>query len=1828
MKKNLTAFALLIFMFINVSYAQTWWYVNDNSTSNDLYTLAIGNNGNAGTQAAPFATINHAISVAAVDDIIVVDAGTYIENVVVNKRLDIRGAQPEHSIIEATNANATPLIFAASGASVQGFTLTHNYTPAELAAWNFNNNGVTFNQGTSASTLSNCTITLNRNGIYLNTTQNNIITNCSITNNRTGINMTGNINGNQISSNTISDNWTIGIVSYAPTNPGSNLTDYSTVIVNGNTFSNNWYSEVLVKDASAYSGTLNVTNNTFTDSPVTYSTSSSASLNEPAFENQKPVALGGTAVKPTEDLPTLRIYNSGSVGLRYDNPKTVLVEAGQSIQSAINFTTDGDIIQIAAGIYDHGVSTLTVNKSLTFIGAGPASSPTTIITSTASRIITLSATGKSFSFQNLMIEGNTSNNGIYAGSSIDINSLSMQDVVLRNCQVGLYLAENYPGGGPLTTTVSSLSFNNVTLTNNKFIGAYIGKTVLSGTITNSTITGNGYSSDLQAAWQKVGLQFVNFDEASVPHVEITNCYFYNNGAGASDIERTGLSMYTAYNALSTNELLTVSASSFVNHHWAVRIKNEYSVGNTATINGTFSGNDLDIWFNSVIGNSSSTTLVRRTFPGIRTVGAGPTYDYNTIQAAINAASSGEIINVSAGLYTETISINKPLTITGAGNTTTIIDGSDNGIVVNVTSNNVNLSGFTVRNSGLTGVEAGIALNGVNGCNISNNIISDNFAGVALVASTSNIISNNILSANYFGVYLGNTTTPSTGNAISGNTITGSIAVVLAPTLNTGDGIYADQNCNNNTYLNNTIQNNGKDGIYFWKSSSNTVTGNTISGNTSQGIQLMGSANNIFTGNSVVNNNDNGFKIRSSGWPEGAYPSFPNTINENNIHDNSNYDVIAEAQVDNVNAEGNWWGSTSPDFANIVSGNVDYSPWLGQQSDDPHDEENPWTWYVNDETDVTEVINNANDEDIVVFINGSYDHITINKPITLIGNGSVISNASPAITVTADNVTITGFVFVFNDNTIPYDDYAIDVQNNATNIVINQCNFQNLLNGATGNGVINRGTGTVDARYNYWNDATGPTIASNPLGTGTIATNLSTGTLLYFPWYIDAGRTTLMTGGVTLISPANYSVGVSVLPQFTWSSISDAASFDLEISVDGSSWTTIMDNVYTTTFTLAEFNQLSSGVLYYWRVRINGGLLDGVYSATREFTTNNGQVTITTYYPYGTSASLAWYLLPASANVKYDIYYSVNSNMSGYNVIPDLTNTSYTLTNLLAGTQYYVLVKAKNNAGTVIINYSDIVTFTTEGIAQPNLTYPVAGAVTYSNPPYLYWYAGNYNSSVEYEVKYWTNAAGEPADGIYVAQGASQGYFETNSADQYVLLTAALTPGVTYNWKVRTKTGTIAPFSYSAWSSTETFMIYNSVPAAAPTPNLSWPVGGAISYINPPSLYWYTGTYTTGVYFEVEWSNNNFSTVLGFQSNITDLFYTLNTSLSPGTYYWRVRSKVGIGGTYGSWSAIATFVIPSSVSYVSVPYPTEPVGTTVVSLNPTMNWFAVTPPALQYKVRISPYSSTDGNGRLNHATATETGWISSTSSAFNSLTFSPSITLVAGATYYWQVQARLAASPFSESGWSYVASFNTAAGSFAIVPLVGSPSHGQPINSTSAMLSWVLPQQNETHLKYDVEYSKESDFSNSFIIKDVNEKIINVEGLEPHSTYYWRVLSKNSNGSASAYSETGSFTTSTVTDVEEEKIPIEFSLEQNYPNPFNPTTRISYSLPQNSFVTLKIYDMLGREVRTLVNQNINAGKISVDWNGDDNFGMKVSSGAYIYRIIAGDFVATKKMLLIK
>jgi hypothetical protein len=94
------------------------------------------------------------------------------------------------------------------------------------------------------------------------------------------------------------------------------------------------------------------------------------------------------------------------------------------------------------------------------------------------------------------------------------------------------------------------------------------------------------------------------------------------------------------------------------------------------------------------------------------------------------------------------------------------------------------------------------------------------------------------------------------------------------------------------------------------------------------------------------------------------------------------------------------------------------------------------------------------------------------------------------------------------------------------------------------------------------------------------------------------------------------------------------------------------------------------------------------------------------------------------------------------------------------------------------------------------------------------------------------------------------------------------------------------------------------------------------------------------------------------------------------------------------------------------------------------------------------------------------------------------------------------------------------------------------------------------------------------------------------------------------------------------VPATFTLHQNYPNPFNPITSLRYDLPEQSQVTLTVYDLMGREVAQLINTIQEAGHKSVQWNATDTFGKPVSAGVYLYQIRAGEFVQTRKMVLLK
>ncbi|PKL83164.1 MAG: hypothetical protein CVV24_06355 [Ignavibacteriae bacterium HGW-Ignavibacteriae-3] len=802
------------------------------------------------------------------------------------------------------------------------------------------------------------------------------------------------------------------------------------------------------------------------------------------------------------------------------------------------------------------------------------------------------------------------------------------------------------------------------------------------------------------------------------------------------------------------------------------------------------------------------------------------------------------------------------------------------------------------------------------------------------------------------------------------------------------------------------------------------------------------------------------------------------------------------------------------------------------------------------------------------------------------------------------------------------------------------------------GNVTFGGATVTVRGVVWDTSPNPTINPTSNGSGggvftSTVTGLTVGVRYYLRAYATNAAGTAYGADVTFVAAnfnssasisANFTTGVSILPIFEWDAITGGTTYDLQVSTSPtfSPLVTLTGatGLAVLTYTPAYPQYLNNGTLYYWRVKTNEGALAGVYTPAWQFNSVNvSKPVINPISPGVTAAYVGWYQVPYSSGLKYDLYRADDALMTvNVTTQSNLTNSYYTYNNLSNGQTYYLQVRSKNSAGTVIISYSDVVSFTTLSPPKPIISYPSGGVTVYASTPTFFWYIEGNEPGLDYEIEW------QPLSTPFT----NVPQITTTANKLYKTLSTALTAGGSYHWQVRSKAGP----NVSAWSDPATFVEFSSLATVPPVPFPSWPAGSPTPtlYTNPPVLYYYIDVYATGLEFQAQYSTaSSLSAGAGSSFNTspvdlpwtTDLFSAIDISLVPGnTYYWHVRSRLAANpGVVSLYSATASFKIAVTASgAATTPIPTTPVGGIILDSplsGVTLSWSATANEPLQYEVRIAQSNSVDGSGMLNHPLAVSTAGFTVSDPTNSILVSAIPYTLAPGTSYYWQARSRLTSNPLIISSWSMIASFATAAGSSSVVPLVISPNYLQPISSNTAVLTWKIPVPSESHLKFDVQYSKKADFTSATTQTNVNEPVAQVTGLDPNSTYYWRVLSKNDNGSVSSYSDAGSFKTSGTTAVEGvEIIPDVFELSQNYPNPFNPTTFISYSLPKNAFVTLKVYDMLGREVTSLVNREMVAGNHSVEWNGADQSGNRVASGAYIYRISAGNFISTKKMIMLK
>jgi hypothetical protein len=328
---------------------------------------------------------------------------------------------------------------------------------------------------------------------------------------------------------------------------------------------------------------------------------------------------------------------------------------------------------------------------------------------------------------------------------------------------------------------------------------------------------------------------------------------------------------------------------------------------------------------------------------------------------------------------------------------------------------------------------------------------------------------------------------------------------------------------------------------------------------------------------------------------------------------------------------------------------------------------------------------------------------------------------------------------------------------------------------------------------------------------------------------------------------------------------------------------------------------------------------------------------------------------------------------------------------------------------------------------------------------------------------------------------------------------------------------------------------------------------------------------------------------------------INTSVEAGglsynnAYFWRVRASNAGGAS--DWSSRRQFTTNLAAPLLASPADSA----TGLATSPTLSWNP-SGGATSYRLQVSTSVSFanvihDGSG-IPGTTAAVSGLLKKT-------------------LYYWRVSA---SNTKCASEWSDIWRFTT------LVDAPAPPELLSPPDSTIGVSSCVTLKWRKVveAASYRIQVSTAPSFAMTFRdTSGVKADSLSLCGVARGTFYYWRVNASNEGGT-SAWSPVWSFKT-VPTSVSDQSagVPTDFNLSQNYPNPFNPSTVIRYALPQAVWVKLSIFNPLGKEVATLVSEKQAPGEHEVRWQP-----VNQASGIYLYRLQAGKFMMTKKMILMQ
>ena len=567
-------------------------------------------------------------------------------------------------------------------------------------------------------------------------------------------------------------------------------------------------------------------------------------------------------------------------------------------------------------------------------------------------------------------------------------------------------------------------------------------------------------------------------------------------------------------------------------------------------------------------------------------------------------------------------------------------------------------------------------------------------------------------------------------------------------------------------------------------------------------------------------------------------------------------------------------------------------------------------------------------------------------------------------------------------------------------------------------------------------------------------------------------------------------------------------------------------------------------------------------------------------------------------------FSLIDKWDTYTVINPDTMVTYTGNALVDGETYYLRVKAGSDD---IWTDWETLSFRMNSIPQaPDLVSPITNTVIGED---LLFTVENSLDSEEDELLYQFFLFEDVTMSVFVDSSE----LVVEGVDQTIWLSEAeLLDNNQYWWTSRVFDG----YEYSSLSAPASFLV-NTENAAPETFELLFPTPEIEISSLTPTFSWHSSLDVDPediISYSLHLDTPE-PGVLIFELGSDTLFFPPEPLVDNTVYHWRVVAKDLLGFETESSGGYRSFIVNVSNDNPSVVDLVTPDSVMVLSLTPEMFWTQATD--IDPGDMVTYEMHWWGDGVEYDSVLTDT----------NAVTIPRE--LQDNMQYFWEVIAMDQTDGISHSEpaifWTDLVP--EAPESFALL----SPENDAAGLPDMPSFQWELAEDPDPldFATYTFQIASDSSFSDVVFETNTNVEagLELTESLPTDAEYWWRVLAVDTD-SLTTESEIFKFTVGYVSIAEDIALPTEYMLDQNYPNPFNPSTTIRYGLPEDSNVSLVIYDVRGQVVQTLESGHQSAGWYDIVWNGETAEGKTISTGIYFARLVAGEYSQVIKMLYLK